>query len=690
MKKVFVICEKPSAVPKIAEAIAGRKVTQKELMGIPYCEFERDGKLFVVAPAMGHLFTLKSIKSLKDYPVFDLKWVPIYEVEKNAKNAARFIKALRELSKNAEEFISACDFDVEGSVIAFNVLRFICGSDVISKARRMKFSTLTREELKKSFENMLPTLDFEVINAGLARHYLDWYWGMNVSRFLSSAAEKAGNRFVKLSAGRVQTPTLKILLDREREIKNFVSVPFWVLKAVIEIGGEEFIAEHETEKFWEKEKAEEVYSACLGQPARVVEVKRRKINRNPPPPFDLGTLQSEAYRCFGFTPMRTQMIAQDLYQAALISYPRTSSQKLPSSIGYRDILQRIAKISPDYAEIALDLLRQQKLVPVEGKKTDPAHPAIFPTGEPPEELPSTHQKLYDMIVRRFLAVFSKPAVLESTHADLDIGGQRFFLRGQRILDPGWLESYGKYVSYEEQMIPEIEKGEELKVKNILLEERRTQPPPRFNPASLVKEMEARGLGTEATRGPIVQTLYQRGYIQGRQITVTRLGETVVESLRICPAILSEELTARFEREMMEIQEGKANWEDVVKKAERELSTLLEKMKAREKEVGERLIEAYKLALRKSFGKCPKCGKNLRMVIAQKSGKRFVGCEGYPSCDFSLPLPQQGSIEILDTPCKICGWPVILVRRSGKRPYRTCLNPSCSSKNRLKDVYNQQE
>jgi len=114
------------------------------------------------------------------------------------------------------------------------------------------------------------------------------------------------------------------------------------------------------------------------------------------------------------------------------------------------------------------------------------------------------------------------------------------------------------------------------------------------------------------------------------------------------------------------------------------------MKAREKEVGERLIEAYKLALRKSFGKCPKCGKNLRMVIAQKSGKRFVGCEGYPSCDFSLPLPQQGSIEILDTPCKICGWPVILVRRSGKRPYRTCLNPSCSSKNRLKDVYNQQE
>lgn len=686
MKKVFVICEKPSAVPKIAEAIAGRKVTQKELMGVPYCEFERDGKLFVIAPAMGHLFTLKSIKPLKDYPVFDLTWVPIHEVEKSAKNAAKFIKALKELSRGAEEFISACDFDVEGSVIAFNVLRFICGDEAISKAKRMKFSALTREELKKSFENMLPRLDFEVINAGLARHYLDWYWGMNVSRFLSSAAEKAGNRFVKLSAGRVQTPTLKILLDREREIENFIPVPFWVLKAVVEIDGEEFIAEHETEKFWEKGEAERVHSACLGHQAKVVEVKRRKVSRSPPSPFDLGTLQSEAYRCFGFTPMRTQTIAQDLYQAALISYPRTSSQKLPSSIGYREILQKLAKISPDYAKIAQSLLKQKELIPVEGKKTDPAHPAIFPTGEPPGELPSTHQKLYDMIVRRFLAVFDRPATLESTRADLDIGGQRFLLHGQRVIDPGWLRSYGRYASYEEQVIPEIETGEELKVKEILLEERKTQPPPRFNPASLVREMEARGLGTEATRGPIVQTLYQRGYIKGRQISVTQLGETVVESLKVCPAILSEELTARFEREMMEIQEGRANWEEVIKKAERELSILLEKMKEREREVGEKLVEAYRRISRKSFGRCPKCGKNLRMVTARKSGKRFVGCESYPSCDFSLPLPQRGSIEILDASCKACGWPVILVRRSGSRPYRTCLNPSCSSKK----LYNRQE
>lgn len=678
MGKVFVVCEKPSAVPKIAEAIAGRRVEQKELMGVPYCEFEKDGKLFVVAPAMGHLFTLKNVQPLKKYPVFELKWVPIHEVERGARNAAKFIKVLRKLSEGADEFVSACDFDVEGSVIAFNVLRFICGEEAVSKARRMKFSALTREELRKSFENMLPRLDFEVINAGLARHYLDWFWGMNVSRFLSSAAERAGSRFLKLSAGRVQTPTLRILLDREREIKEFVPVPFWVLRAVVEIDGEELVAEHEVEKFWEKGEAERVYSACQNRPAVVSSVSSRTVRRSPPPPFDLGSLQAEAYRCFGFTPMKTQLIAQDLYQAALISYPRTSSQKLPRSIGYREILRKLARISPEYREIAQDLLAQPDLTPVEGKKTDPAHPAIFVTGEPPEDLPDSHRKLYDMIARRFLSVFDRPAVVESLRVDLDIGGQRFLLRGQRIIDPGWLRSYGRYTSFEEQVIPPVEEGDELTVRELLLEERKTQPPPRFNPASLVREMEARGLGTEATRGPIVQTLYQRGYIQGRQISVTQLGTTVIESLSVCPAILSEELTVRFEEEMRRIQEGKVGWEEVVERAKRELSALLEEMKQKEEEVGRRLMEAYRLVARKSFGKCPKCGRELRMVVAKKSGKRFVGCEGYPSCDFSLPLPQQGEITLLQ-PCKACGWPVILVRRRSGRPYRMCLNPSCPSK-----------
>ena len=686
MGKVFVICEKPSAVQKIAEAIAGRRVAQKELMGIPYCEFERDGKLFVVAPAMGHLFTLKSRKSLKDYPVFDLEWVPIHEVERGARNAARFIKALKELARGADEFISACDFDVEGSVIAFNVLRFICGEEAVARAKRMKFSALTRDELSRSFENMMDRLDFEVINAGLARHYLDWYWGMNLSRFLSSAAERAGGRFIKLSAGRVQTPTLRILLDRDREIRDFKPVPFWVLKAIVEVDGRELVAEHEVERFWEKEEAERARAACAGHPARVTKVTRRSASRSPPPPFDLGTLQSEAYRCFGFTPMRTQTIAQDLYQAALISYPRTGSQKLPPSIGYREILERLAKISPEYARVAEDLLRAGRLSPVEGKKTDPAHPAIYPTGEPPGDLPEPHRKLYDMIVRRFLAIFDSPATVEGVRVDLDIGGQRFILRGQRLISPGWLRSYGKYVEREEQPLPDLEQGEELPVREVVLEERKTQPPPRFNPASLVREMEARGLGTEATRGQIVQTLYDRGYIRGNQISVTQLGQAVIEGLRVCPAILSEELTAKFEEEMRMVQEGKADWEEVVRRAREELSRLIAEMKAREAEVGESLLRAHRRL--SVLGKCPRCGKDLRVVVARGSGKRFVGCSGYPSCDFSLPLPQQGMIELVEKPCGKCGWPIILVRRRGRRLYRLCLNPSCPS--RAERSHNRQE
>ncbi|RLI13548.1 DNA topoisomerase I [Candidatus Bathyarchaeota archaeon] len=680
--KVLVICEKPSAAAKIAAALSAGRPNKREKHGVTYYEFSLNGKRFVVVPALGHLYTLKNTRPLHTYPMYDVEWVPIHEADRNAKRAEPFIRVIRELAKDATEFISACDYDIEGSVVAYNVLRFVCGNGAVQKAKRMKFSTLTAQELRKAYENLMPRLDFELIEAGLTRHELDWYWGMNLSKALSSAVETAEQRFVKLSAGRVQTPTLKILTEREREIEEFEPVPFWEIAVVLRIGKLKVKAQHERGRFWDKTEVERAYGSCHGHNARITKIESRRYRRNPPTPFNLGDLQSEAYRCFGLSPIRTQQIAQDLYQAALISYPRTSSQKLPPVIGYAEIIEKLGKIGREYGRLAAMLLEQERLEPNQGKKEDPAHPAIFPTGEPPTDIRGAHLKVYDLIVRRFFSVFAPPAVVESTKLHLEIGGEPFKLGGRKILDPGWLEFYGKYASSEEVQLPDVKVGDVLKAEEWVLEEKQTQPPPRYNPASIIREMEAKHLGTKGTRGPILQTLYTRGYIVGEQIRVTELGKQVVEALaQYCPEILSEELTAKFELEMEAIQLGKKKREKVLEEAKRKLAEILEKFRLHEAEIGKKLGEAQRVARARSriIGKCPRCGGDLRIVVSKRSKKRFAGCSNYPRCDFSLPLPQNGSLQPLEQVCPACQSPQVLVRRAGKRPYRFCLNPECPEK-----------
>jgi len=680
--KTLIVCEKPSAAVKIASALAPERPEEGEFNGVPYYEFERGGGRMVVVPALGHLFTLKNLKPIRDYPVYDIDWMPAYEVDRRAGRTKVFVEAIKELAKDADEFISACDFDIEGAVIAYNVLKYLCGEDSLNRAKRMKFSTLTAQDLRQSYEQLMPHLDFELIDAGIARHVLDWYWGMNLSKAMSASVEAAQQRFAKLSAGRVQTPTLKILVEREREIRAFKPEPFWVLGLLLELEGKEFIAEHATPRFFDKSEAERALAACKDKPAKVSTIKTRRYHLPLPIPFDLGLLQSEAYRCFGYTPMRTQQIAQALYQAALISYPRTGSQKLPPTIGYGGIIKRLGGVSEQYRKFAEELLEMPELKPNEGKKTDPAHPAVYPTGEKPEKLTGPQQKLYDLIVRRFFSVFGKPALAESIRVDLNVGGQPFFLRGRRVLEEGWLAYYGRYGATEEVILPQLSEGQELAVKEVKFEEKETQPPSRYNPSSIVKEMAARNLGTKGTRALLLQNIYTRGYIFGSKITVTDLGMEVIDALlKHCPEIVSEELTAQFELEMEAIQEGKRSKDEIIEKARNELDKLLEKFRTHQLEIGKQLGEAYRITRQKQriVGKCEKCGGDLKIIVSRATHKRFVGCSNYPKCTNSFPLPQAGMIISLGKTCKQCGAPMIQINRVGARPYRMCLDPKCPSK-----------
>ncbi|NJE12956.1 DNA topoisomerase I [Thermococcus sp. LS2] len=716
---VLIIAEKPNVAKKIAYALAEGKPIRKTLYSVPYYELTRDGKKIIVAPAVGHLYTLAPKTKTYGYPIFDIEWVPVYVAEKGKSYAKDYIKALRELAKRADEFIVACDYDTEGEVIGYTALKYACGIDP-KKAKRMKFSALTKRDILKAWYNLEPTINFGMADAGIARHVLDWYWGVNLSRALTHAIKRASGKWMILSTGRVQGPTLKFLVEREKEIANFKPTPYWVIKMILEKNGRQYTATYEKERILDEEEAKRIVQEAKKGPAFVEKVEVKQQKRNPPHPFDLGTLQREAYSAFGYSPKKTLDIAQRLYERGFTSYPRTSSQKLPKNLNYKYIIQSLAKI-PEYKPFAHELLGKSQLKPVEGPKDDPAHPAIYPTGELPKpgELTQEEKNIYDLIVRRFLATFADPAVRETMKVIINSNNYRFILSGARTVKEGWLKIYGKYVSFDEVILPKFREGEPVKVIQIKREKKKTKPPARYSPASVIKKMEDLGIGTKATRAQILETLYQRGYIEGKKkIKVTPLGMKVVEALeKNVPEIVSVELTREFEEKMEEIMKQKLSKDKVIEEAKEQLIKILKEFKAKELDIGkelmEKLIESEERKTKKSkkktakdltaeeketmkqavdngerkeekkrnndeiiVGKCPKCGGDLIVKYNRKTGKRFVGCSNWPNCDVTYPLLQRGEIIPTGKVCPECGNAPIVKIREGNVEYEVCLNMNC--------------
>ena len=669
MGYTLIIAEKPNAAGRIANALADGEVKKISKNGAPYYRLERGGREIVVVPAVGHLFVLQAKSNIWTYPVFDVEWRPTY-TNRSSAWAKKYYKNIESVARNAEEFIAACDYDIEGSTIAFNIIRFICDA---KDGGRMKFSTLTRSDLINAYESVTDHLDFPQIEAGLTRHNLDFFWGINTSRALTLALRDAGG-YKTLSTGRVQGPTLKILEDREREIEAFVPKTFWQLELHGILNEQNIIALHIEDKFWEKEAVEKVYEKCKGKPAKVSSVEKNEYKQPPPVPFDLTTLQRESYHNFGYSPKQTLDIAQTLYEQALISYPRTSSQKLTPKIGYKGILTKLSE-QAKYAEGCNMLLKKPKLWPRQGPKDDPAHPAIFPTGNKPKNLTDHQKKLYDIIVKRFLAVFGDPAIRETVKIVILVEDEKFIASGVRTLEPGWISLYEPYAKFKEQILPGAKNGDPVKVENLELLEKETQPPKRFTQATILKEMEKLELGTKATRAQILETLYDRGYIKEKAIIVTKLGKSVIISLeRYAPDIVSIELTEKFEQEMEDIQNGKRKREQVVEDAKETLKKILATFKSNEKKVGEEIYDALKESLKQEtiVGKCDKCGGELRIIYSKATRKRFIGCSGYPKCSNSFPLPQMGSVSVMSGKCKTCGLNMVSVKSKGRRPWKLCV------------------
>src|SRR3990167_2532612 len=684
MSYELIICEKPSAAEKIATALADSKPVKKSENGVPYYLIAHHKKDIVVACAVGHLYTVaEKEKKVWTYPVFDVEWKATSEIDKKADYSEKYLKTIKKLAKDAKEFTIACDYDIEGETIGYNILIYACKQ---KDGRRMKFSTLTKDELVESYEHANPHLDWGQAHAGTTRHVLDYYYGINLSRALSLAVRAAG-AFKVLSAGRVQGPTLKTIVDREKEIKAFKPEPFWQ----IELKGNseknksqkepDLIALHIKDKFWKKDEADTIFKKVTQHKdkANIKSIERTQFKQAPPTPLDLTTLQTEAYRSMRIQPKDALSVAQELYLKGLITYPRTSSQQLPKSIGYANILKQITR-QQMYQALAEKLLKKSSLEPNNGKKTDPAHHAIFPTGQH-QHLDGYEAKIYYLIMRRFLATFADPALRETMTITVDITNEDFIAKGTRTIEKGWHEFYGPHVKLEEIELPQVAKGERVHVKSIDLLNKETQPPKRYTPASIIKELEKRGLGTKATRAQIVESLYARGYVKDTALQATELGIKTCEILeKYCPEIVDEALTRQFEEKLDEIREKKTKGETVLAEAEQVLTKLLKAFKQKEKIVGKELLEAnVETRHEENFvGKCMKCEQGELMIRPGKFG-RFIACNKYPACKTTFSIPSKGFVKPAKKACETCQYPMIEIKQAKRGPREMCINHDCKSK-----------
>jgi DNA topoisomerase-1 len=692
-----VVCEKPDAARRIAHALGNSNIKESGLPPV-FSVTDHRNERFVVCYAIGHLYGLVDINRNRSvYPVFDVKWAPI--LKKTAIRCQQIIKSISLLSEKATRFIHACDYDQEGEVIGYNILQYACNNKY-ENSLRAKFSTLTDEEIRNSFDNLLKPSK-GLAEAGRSRHMIDFIYGVNLSRALTQSFKVSndGKRYRNLSIGRVQGPTLAFVVDREIEIRRHVPEPYWTISAEFEKNGHIIVAHYYRQKIDTLSQASSVVTTCTKQDGRITKIEKQKVTLRAPTPFNLGDLQKEAYRVFRFSPSFTLSIAEKLYIAALISYPRTSSQKLPTSINYRKIISNLSKIGSPYSHLTTTLLARDHLFPNEGCKIDPAHPAIYPTGEEPKyKLGGVEFKLFDLVIRRFLATFGDPTISEYTTVTILVKDDHIFKAdGNKMLYEGWMYFYKPYINRTGTELIELHEGDILRNVVVSMDKKYTQPPPRFNQASLLEKMEKEKIGTKATRSEVISTLFKRDYItsttthsneRGR-IVATEIGFEIIQSMRkYLPSIISTDLTRSMEEQLEEIESGKARSTLVIENAIDELKRTMTTFKEKEIEIGRQITEAVMInqnqqhRQQKVVGTCPICNTGILKIIRSRvTKKRFIGCSNYSSglCEATAPLPQKGSIQTTAKKCASCQWPVLRAIHAAKYPWEFCINMRCPSR-----------
>lgn len=705
----LIISEKNIAARRIAEILAVGKPKADKVYTTPVYQFRRDGEDWVSIGLKGHIMEVDFAPTidatavralaaahagvmsggadelLESEPDLDLKrWrlqtLPVLarvKVEKVPKEKG-IIQSIKNLSKKADKVIIATDFDREGELIGADARDIVRSANADVPVSRVRFSAITKEEIERAFANE-DILSEELAQAGETRQEIDLIWGAVLTRYLTLALQTVTRKPFGdvLSSGRVQTPTLKLICDREKERDAFVPEDYWVVKGTFEKDGVEFVASHAIERFAAEEAARAATAAVDGQAeGSVAGAKRTSRQVQPPSPFNTTALMAAA-ASEGLSPAQTMRIAESLYMSGYISYPRVDNTVYPPSLDLRGILRALSDV-PFYREYAQGLLAKGPLTATRGAKEATDHPPIHPTGAAdPDKLDAQEWKLYNLVARRFMATLSQAAVMESTRVDLSVNGERFVAKGDVIVVPGFRAIY-PYGLHKDDRLPQMAEGDVVAFLGAVMEAKQTQPPARYSQGKLIQEMEKLGLGTKATRHDIIQTLYDRKYISGDPVEPTFKGRSVIDALSLYASeITTPEMTVALDGEMDAIANGRSTLPVVVGHSQNALAVVLEELLPRVSEVADRLKDAMDEDAK--VGKCPVSGHDLLIKYSPKNRSYFVGCMGYPECNVTYPLPKNAKYQSSDEPCPVCGTPQVRIIQFKKRPRLMCLSPDCPSK-----------
>ena len=624
---------------------------------------------------------LKDGIDIKGWKIASLPYLVWAPIEKTPAEKG-IIRSLKNLAKKADSVVIGTDFDREGELIGSDALRQIREVAPDVPVSRARYSAFTKAEIDHAFNNLVE-LDQDLADAGESRQYIDLIWGAVLTRYLTTARFSGfGNT---RSAGRVQTPTLALVVERERERMAFKPEDYWVIFGEASHGEDDpFKVSHTTARFWDKDAADAAYAnVAQAKEARVTAVERKSRTQRPPAPFNTTSLQAAA-AAEGISPARAMRLAESLYMDGLISYPRVDNTVYPSSLDLKDCVRTISKI-PQYAPTCKALLSQPKLTATRGKQETTDHPPIYPTGAAdPEKLQPAAWKLYNLIARRFLATLMGPATIEGTKVTFDVNGEPFQASGNVLADPGFRSIY-PYGLKKDDQLPELHEGDVCDVEKMDLLAKQTEPPARYSQGKLIQEMEKRGLGTKSTRASIIDTLYQRKYLKNDPCEPSQLGMAIIDALNTyAPRITTPEMTSELEDDMTKVAEGTDTQTQVVTHSRALLAGMMDGLIEHTEDLSEAIADAVTADAK--IGVCPKCGRDLVVKTSAKTRGSFAGCMGWPDCDVTYPLPQ-GRIEALEgeaAVCPNCGAPRIKVQPFRQKAYETCINPACPT-NREPDV-----
>ena len=668
----LIICEKQNAAQRIAFILSKGKAKRTILNRVPLYDFTDENRNVVnVIGLKGHVVNLDFPNEYNRWnnvePKALIQTSPIKKVQD-----WNIVNLLKKLSSDVTNVVIATDYDREGELIGVEGLELIKKNNQKIKIKRARFSALTATEVKTAFKN-LTEVDYNLSHAAYSRQIIDLKWGAVLTRFISLASKQTGKDF--LSVGRVQSPTLALIVDREKEITDFKPKPYWEIIAQLkkEI---QFTAQHQEGRFWEEASAKSAFqNARQASKGIVIEVEVKDEIDHPPSPFNT-TSFLRAVTTLKLTPAKAMTIAEDLYTSGLISYPRTDNTVYPKSINLRKILEMLKK--SEFSTEATEILQQPRLIPTRGKVTATDHPPIHPVAVAKQrDLKPAYWKVYELIVRRFFATLAPKATAKVTKAVIDINNELFIGKGYKFIEKGW-HKYYPYFEPKEKDIPTLTKGDEVKIMDISMESKETKPPKRYSQGALIQLMDKLGLGTKSTRHEIIQKLYYRGYINNTMPEPTLMGKAVILALeKYATTITKPNMTSVLEKDMDEIAKGNKQMSEVVEESEQMLNQIYSVLEENKSLIGNSIQEA--LYAQNTIGKCIDCGNDL-IIITSHRGKRFIGCSQYPKCKRSYPLPQYGKIVPKGTSCELCGAPEVKVINSKKKPWHICVNMSCSKNN----------